>query len=89
LTDGFLVYKLKENRVFYMLTWVVVFLIIAIVAGLFGFTGAAGLAAQIAKILFVIFLILFIVSLVFHFVPRETTQTLNSKDVFPQESSGS
>ena len=48
-----------------MLTWAVIFLIIAVVAAIFGFRGVEGLAMQIAKILFFVFLILFIVSLVF------------------------
>lgn len=51
-----------------MLTWIVIFFLVAIVAGIFGFTGIAVQAAGIAKILFYIFLVLFIVSLVFHFI---------------------
>ncbi len=64
-----------------MLTWAVIFLIIAIVAALFGFAGIANVSTQIAKVLFFIFLILFIVSLIYHFSNREpvpvTTTTLN------------
>jgi uncharacterized membrane protein YtjA (UPF0391 family) len=37
-----------------MLSWAVVFLVVAIIAGLLGFTGIAGTAANIAWILFVI-----------------------------------
>ncbi len=48
-----------------MLTWAVVFLIIAIIAGIFGFRNVEGVAIQIAKVLFFIFIILFIVSLIF------------------------
>ena len=44
-----------------MLSWAVVFLVVAIIAGLLGFTGIAGTAANIAWILFVIGIILAIV----------------------------
>ena len=44
-----------------MLSWAVVFLIVAIVAGLFGFSGIAGAATNIAWILFVVGLILALV----------------------------
>jgi uncharacterized membrane protein YtjA (UPF0391 family) len=44
-----------------MLSWAVVFLVVAIIAGLLGFTGVAGTAANIAWILFVIGIILAIV----------------------------
>ncbi len=43
-----------------ILSWAVIFLIIAMIAGLFGFTGIAKESAGIAKILFGIFLILFL-----------------------------
>ena len=49
-----------------MLSWVIIFLVIALIAGVLGFTKIAGTATEIAKVLFVIFLILFIVSLVIH-----------------------
>ena len=81
---------MKKNGVFIMLTWAVIFLIIAIVAGLFGFGGVASLATQIAKILFIIFLVLFIISLVYHYFPRETNSTsLNVKEPFPTDDGGS
>ncbi len=48
-----------------MLTWSVIFLVMAIIAGIFGFTAIAGAAIGFAKILFMIFLALFIVSLFF------------------------
>lgn len=51
-----------------MLTWSIVFLIVAIVAGLFGFRGVEGVSIQIAKVLFFIFVVLFIVSLILGFV---------------------
>jgi uncharacterized membrane protein YtjA (UPF0391 family) len=53
-----------------MLTWALVFFIIAIAAAIFGFGGIASGAASIAKFLFFIFLILFVVSLVFGYVRR-------------------
>jgi uncharacterized membrane protein YtjA (UPF0391 family) len=46
-----------------MLTYAVIFLLIALAAGILGFGVIAGTAASIAKILFVVFLVLFIVSL--------------------------
>lgn len=46
-----------------MLSYAVLFLIIALVAGVLGFGVVAGTAAMIAKICFVVFLILFIFSL--------------------------
>ena len=47
-----------------MLTYAVIFFLVAILAGILGFGVIAGTAASIAKVLFVIFLVLFIVSLV-------------------------
>jgi len=46
-----------------VLSWTIIFLIIALVAGLLGFFGVAGMAATIAKICFLVFLVLFVVSL--------------------------
>lgn len=46
-----------------MLSWAVLFLIIALIAGVLGFGVVAGTAAWIAKVLFVVFIILFLVSL--------------------------
>jgi uncharacterized membrane protein YtjA (UPF0391 family) len=51
-----------------MLTWAVIFLVVAIVASLFGFREVSSVATQIAKVLFFIFLILFIISLIMHYV---------------------
>lgn len=45
-----------------MLSWTVVFLLIALIAALFGFTGVYVAAAGIAKILFFVFLVLFVLS---------------------------
>jgi uncharacterized membrane protein YtjA (UPF0391 family) len=46
-----------------MLTYAVVFLLIAILAGALGFGALAGTAATIAKVCFLVFIVLFIVSL--------------------------
>jgi uncharacterized membrane protein YtjA (UPF0391 family) len=46
-----------------MLSWAILFLIIALIAGVLGFGVVAGTAAWIAKALFVVFIILFLVSL--------------------------
>lgn len=48
-----------------MLSWAVVFFLIAIVAAVFGFSGIAEAAAGIAQILFFIFIVLFIISVFF------------------------
>ncbi len=46
-----------------MLSWALLFLIVALVAGVLGFGVVAGTAAWIAKVLFVLFLILFVIGL--------------------------
>lgn len=53
-----------------MLTWVLIFLVVAIVAAVFGYGGIAAEATGIAKILFFIFLVLFIVTLLMHLFGR-------------------
>ena len=55
----------QKSERYGMLSYAVIFLVIAIIAGVLGFSGVAGTAAWIAHVLFVIFLILFIVSLIF------------------------
>jgi len=47
-----------------MLTWTLIFLVVAIVAAAFGFGGISAAAGGIAKVLFFIFIILFLASLV-------------------------
>ena len=47
-----------------MLSYAIIFLIIALIASVLGFGVVAGTAATIAKICFVVFLILFVVSLI-------------------------
>lgn len=51
-----------------MLTWTLIFLVVALTAGLFGFGGIASASAGVAKALFAIFLVLFAASLVFGLV---------------------
>lgn len=49
-----------------MLSWALVFLVVALIAGVLGFTSIAGAAVGIAKILFFVFLVLFVVSAIMH-----------------------
>lgn len=51
-----------------MLTWAIIFLVVALIAAVFGFTGVASASAGIAKIFFFIFVVLFLVSLIFGLV---------------------
>ena len=44
-----------------LLTWALIFLVVAIIAGFLGFGGVASAATGIAKILFFVFLIVFLV----------------------------
>ena len=53
-----------------MLSYTVIFLIIALLAGILGFGVIAGTAATIAKVLFLVFLALFVVSLLRGRKPR-------------------
>lgn len=48
-----------------MLTWILIFLVVALVAGVCGFGGIAAGAVGVAKALFFIFLVLFIGALIF------------------------
>ncbi len=48
-----------------LLSWALIFLVVAIVAGFFGFSGVARESAWIAKILFVVFLAIFVLSYFF------------------------
>jgi uncharacterized membrane protein YtjA (UPF0391 family) len=43
-----------------MLTWALIFLVVALVAGILGFGGVASAATGIARILFVVFLVIFL-----------------------------
>ncbi|HZP99701.1 MAG TPA: DUF1328 domain-containing protein [Reyranella sp.] len=53
-----------------MLSWALVFLVIALIAAVFGFGGIAATASSMAQILFVVALILFVVSLIAGFARR-------------------
>jgi uncharacterized membrane protein YtjA (UPF0391 family) len=53
---------LSKTRNF-MLSYAVVFLIVAIIAAFFGFYALAGTAALVGRIVFIIFLVLFIAGL--------------------------
>lgn len=47
-----------------MLSWALIFFVVAIIAAVFGFGSVASASAGIAQILFFIFLVLFVVSLI-------------------------
>jgi len=47
-----------------MLSYTILFVVIALIAGVLGFGVVAGTAATIAKVCFFLFLVLFVVSLV-------------------------
>lgn len=47
-----------------MLSWAVVFLVVALIAAVLGFGGLAGTAVGIAKLLFFVFLAIFVISLI-------------------------
>lgn len=49
-----------------MLSWAIVFLIIALIAGALGLWRVEAVSSEVAWVLFVIFLILFVVGLLFH-----------------------
>jgi len=53
-----------------MLSWALIFFVVAIIAAIFGFGGIASASAGIAQILFFIFLVLFAISLVMGLVRR-------------------
>lgn len=48
-----------------MLSWALMFLVIALLAAVFGFTNVAGTSMVAAQIVFFVFLVLFVVSLLF------------------------
>lgn len=47
-----------------MLSWALIFFVVAIIAAVFGFGGIATASAGVAQILFFLFLALFVVSLI-------------------------
>jgi uncharacterized membrane protein YtjA (UPF0391 family) len=52
----------RQKEAYVMLSWAVVFLVVALLAAVFGFSGIAGTASNIAWILFVVFLIIAVIS---------------------------
>ena len=50
-----------------MLSWALIFLLIALIAGLLGFGEIAAAFAGVAKVLFFIFLVIFLATLVLSF----------------------
>lgn len=51
-----------------MLTWTLIFLVVALIAGALGFSGVSNTAAGIARLLFTIFLIGFVIVFILGFV---------------------
>lgn len=51
-----------------LLTWAIIFLVVALIAAFFGFGGVSTAAAGIAKVLFFIFLIIFVIMLIMSFM---------------------
>lgn len=49
-----------------MLSWTLLFLVLALVAAVLGFTSVAGAALGIAQILFFVFLVLLLASAIMH-----------------------
>ena len=49
-----------------MLSWTLIFLVMALIAGVLGFTSVAGTAAVIAQILFYVFVLLLVVAAANH-----------------------
>lgn len=47
-----------------MLSWALIFFVVAIIAAVFGFGGIATASASVAQILFFLFIVLFVVSLI-------------------------
>jgi uncharacterized membrane protein YtjA (UPF0391 family) len=60
--------KMNKKGLAGLLSWAIIFLILAIVAGLFGFGMIAGVSITIAKWLAIIFVVLFIISVIAHVV---------------------
>lgn len=59
-----------------MLTWAIIFLIVAIIAGFFGFRDVENLSLQIAKVLFFLFLVMFVVFFVLSFMGTKVPVSL-------------
>ena len=54
-----------------MLTWILIFLVIATIAAIFGFGGTAGLTATAGQMLFYIFALCFVFTLVINALRRK------------------
>lgn len=61
---------MKNKGLSGLLSWAVIFLVIALVAGIFGFGLISGTSFTIAKWLAIIFVILFIVSIIANAIKR-------------------
>ena len=53
-----------------LLSWAIIFLVVALIAAVFGFGLISGVSLTIAKWLAIIFVILFVVSIIAHAVKR-------------------
>lgn len=53
-----------------MLSWALMFLVVALIAAVLGFGGVAGTAMSIAQLIFVVAIVLFVISAVFHLLRR-------------------
>lgn len=51
-----------------LLSWALIFLVVALIAAAFGFSGIASTSTSIAKTLFMIFVVVFLVLLVMNFL---------------------
>jgi uncharacterized membrane protein YtjA (UPF0391 family) len=51
-----------------LLSWALIFLVVALIAAAFGFRGIASTSTSIAKTLFLIFVVVFVVLLVMNFL---------------------
>jgi len=51
-----------------MLSWAILFLVVALIAAVLGFGGIAGTAVSIAKLIFVVAIVLFLISAVMHLI---------------------
>ena len=51
-----------------MLTWAIIFLLVAVVAGVFGFTNVAAGAALVARFFFAVFVFLFLLAVIAAFL---------------------
>jgi uncharacterized membrane protein YtjA (UPF0391 family) len=70
VAQGLIVTAFSGGERFRMLTWAIVFLVIALIAAVLGFGGIAGASVGIAKILFFVFIAIFLISLIAGLVRR-------------------